>query len=109
MNDSPGEIRTPVRGAHGINFTYASKESMATSLKEKMMSAICPSCGWKGYVDAHEEEWRTTCPDGCTTEEGNTVSLRPLLHIPFDPDLVHELNLECYELSKSGKLLLNHL
>ena len=28
--------------------------------------------------------------------------------LPFDPDLFHELNLERYELSKSGKLLFNH-
>ena len=48
------------------------------------------------------------CPEGCTTEEGNIVSLRPLLHIPFDPELFNELNVERYELSKSGKLLFNH-
>ena len=36
------------------------------------------------------------------------LNLRPLLHIPFDPDLFHELNLERYGLSKSGKLLFNH-
>ena len=41
-------------------------------------------------------------------DEGNLVSLRPLLHIPFDADLFHELNVERYELSKSGKLLFNH-
>ena len=92
----------------GINFTDASKEAMTTCLKEQMRSAVCTSCGWEGYVDALEEEWMTTCPEGCETEEGNIVSLRPLLHIPFDPDLFHELNLERYELSKSGKLLFNH-
>ena len=50
----------------------------------------------------------TVCPEGCLNEEGNRIGLRPLLHIPFDPDLFHELNLERYELSKSGKLLFNH-
>jgi len=30
------------------------------------------------------------------------------LNIPFDLDLFSELNLERYELSKSGKLLFNH-
>jgi len=97
-----------LRNVTGINFTDQSKESMATCLKEQMRSAVCTSCGWKGYVDAREEEWRTTCPDGCATEEGNTVSLRSLLHIPFDPELFNELNVERYELSKSGKLLFNH-
>ena len=50
----------------------------------------------------------TSCPEECINEEGNRAGLRPLLHIPFDPDLFHELNLERYELSKSGKLLFNH-
>ncbi|MCK4821237.1 hypothetical protein KA005_36060, partial [bacterium] len=77
-------------------------------LKEKMRSAVCPSCGWKGYVDGDEETWMTVCPKGCLNEEGNRMGLRPLLHIPFDPDLFHELNLERYKLSKSGKLLFNH-
>ena len=100
--------RGGLRNVTGINFTEASKEAMATCLKEQMRSAVCTSCGWKGYVDAQEEEWRTTCPEGCATEEGNIVSLRPLLHIPFDPDLFNELNVERYELSKLGKLLFNH-
>jgi len=100
--------RGGLRNVTGVNFTDASKESMATCLKEKMRSAVCTSCGWKGYIDAHEEEWKTTCPEGCTTEEGNIVSLRPLLHIPFDPELFNELNVERYELSKSGKILFNH-
>jgi len=42
------------------------------------------------------------------SDEGNLVSLRPLLHIPFDADLFHELNVERYELGKMGKLLFNH-
>ena len=100
--------RGGLRNVTGVNFTDASKEAMATCLKEQMRSAVCASCGWRGYVDAREEEWRTTCPEGCETEEGNTVSLRPLLHIPFDPELFNELNVERYELSKSGKLLFNH-
>ena len=36
------------------------------------------------------------------------MGLRPLLHIPYDPDLFAELNVERYELSKSGKILFNH-
>jgi hypothetical protein len=36
------------------------------------------------------------------------MRVRPLLHIPFDPELFNELNVERYELSKSGKLLFNH-
>ncbi|MHA1972504.1 MAG: hypothetical protein ACTSW1_05915, partial [Candidatus Hodarchaeales archaeon] len=34
--------------------------------------------------------------------------LRPLLHIPYHPDLFSELNVERYELSKTGKILFNH-
>jgi hypothetical protein len=100
--------RGGLRNVTGVNFTDASKEAMATCLKEQMRSAVCTSCGWRDYVDSREEEWRTTCPGGCATEEGNTVRLRPLLHIPFDPELFNELNVERYELSKSGKLLFNH-
>jgi len=45
---------------------------------------------------------------GCESDEGNPASLRPRLHIPFDADLYHELNVERYELGKTGKLLFNH-
>ena len=62
----------------------------------------------EGHVDTLEGTWRTTCPEGCMTEEGNPSSLRPILHIPFDPDLFHELNVERYELGKTGKILYNH-
>jgi hypothetical protein len=65
---------------------------MATCLKEQMRSAVCTSCDWKGYVDTLEGAWRTTCPQGCEAEEGNPRSLRPILHIPFDEALYHELN-----------------
>ena len=97
-----------LRHVTGVNFTDLSKESMATCLKENMRSAVCPGCGWEGYVDTLEGTWRTTCPEGCITEEGNPSSLRPILHIPFDPDLFHELNVERYELGKTGKILFNH-
>ena len=73
-----------------------------------MRSAVCLKCGWKGYVETVVGDWRTTCPIGCMGDEGNLVSLRPLLHIPFDADLFHELNVERYELGKTGKLLFNH-
>lgn len=36
------------------------------------------------------------------------MGLRPLLHIPYDPDLYAELNVERFELGKSGKLLFSH-
>jgi len=97
-----------LRNVTGINFTDSSKEAMATALKEKMRSSVCLSCGWKGYVDTLEGAWRTTCPHGCTTEEGNPVNLRPIFHIPFDPELYHELNVERFELGKTGKILFNH-
>ena len=73
-----------------------------------MRQAVCPRCGWGGHVDTVEGEWRTICPRGCMSEEGNPASLRPRLHIPFDADLFHELNVERYELGKTGKILFNH-
>jgi hypothetical protein len=100
--------RKGLRGVTGVGFTEASKEAMATCLKERMRGAVCLKCGWKGYVDTLVGDWRTTCPESCMGDEGNLVSLRPLLHIPFDADLFHELNVERYELGKSGKLLFNH-
>ncbi|MDH5363513.1 MAG: terminase family protein [Aigarchaeota archaeon] len=100
--------RGGLRNVTGINFTDASKESMATCLKEQMRRAACPTCGWMGYVDTLEGEWRTTCPKGCRTEEGADAKLRSLLHIPYDPDLYHELNVERFELGKTGKILFNH-
>ena len=101
-------MRGGLRNVTGVNFTDSSKEAMATCLKEQMRSAVCPMCGWDGYVDALSGEWRTSCPEGCVNEEGSKASLRPLLHIPFDPDLFYELNVERYELSKTGKILFNH-
>jgi hypothetical protein len=61
-----------------------------------------------GFCNAHEEEWRTTCPDGCTTEEKNMGMPKAARHIPLDPNLFNGLNVERYKLSKSGKLLFNH-
>ncbi len=101
-------VRGGLRSVTGVGFTEASKEAMATCLKERMRGVVCLKCGWKGYVDTLVGDWRTTCPKGCMGEEGNLVSLRPLLHIPFDADLFHELNVERYELGKTGKLLFNH-
>ena len=97
-----------LRNVTGVNFTVDSKEQMATALKELMRQATCPSCEWKGYVDTLKGEWRTTCPQGCKSEERNPINLRPRLHIPFDADLYYELNVERYELAKTGKLLFNH-
>ena len=39
---------------------------------------------------------------------GASVGFRPMLHIPYDPDLFADLNLERFELGKSGKILINH-
>jgi hypothetical protein len=100
--------RGGLRNVTGINFTDASKESMATALKENMRSAVCPSCGWEGYIDTLEGQWRAACPRGCRSEEGNPFKLRPLLHLPYDPDLIRELNAERFELGKTGKINFNH-
>jgi ribosomal protein L37AE/L43A len=93
--------RGGIRNVEGVNFTEQSKEAMATALKEQMRKAVCPKCPWTGYVDTKEGEWRTTCPN-CST------NLRPLLHIPYDQHLFHELNAERYELAKTGRILFNH-
>jgi len=100
--------RGGLRNVTGVNFTDTSKEAMATALRENMRRADCPSCGWSGYIEDVEGQWRTTCPEGCRRDDSRPVGLRPLLHIPYDPELFAELNVERYELSKSGKLLFNH-
>jgi len=101
-------INGGLRNVTGVNFTDQSKEAMATCLKEQMRSSVCPGCGWEGYVDPLGGSWRTTCPRGCQTEEGNARSLRHILHISFDEALYHELNVERYEFSKSGKIIFNY-
>lgn len=95
-------IKGGLRAVEGINFTDTSKEAMATALKENMRTADCPVCGWRGHIQDHENKWRTICPNNCDTH------LRPLLHIPYDPELYAELNAERYELAKTGKILYNH-
>ena len=97
-----------LRNVTGVNFTDTSKEAMATALKETMRTAECPRCGWTGFIDAEGERWRNTCPEACKDSQGNNISLRPQLHIPYDPELFAELNLECYELGKTGRILYSH-
>jgi len=101
-------IKGGVTNVTGVNFTVDSKEQMATALKEVMRQATCPLCNWQGYVNTEGGEWRTTCPNGCKTKEGNPVKLRPRLHIVLDEDLYKELNVERFELAKTGKILFNH-
>jgi hypothetical protein len=99
-------LKGGLRNVEGINFTDTSKEAMATALKESMLKAECLKCGWTGYIE-DGGEWRTTCPKGCRDEE-TTVPIRPELHLPYDIDLFNELNVERFELSKTGKLLFRH-
>jgi hypothetical protein len=100
--------RSGLTSVTGINFTDQSKEAMATCLKENMRTVECPKCGWKGFIDTLEGTWRTTCPQKCIQEDGREHILRPILHITYDPELFSQLNVERYELSKTGKLLFNH-
>lgn len=93
--------RSGLRGVEGITFTETTKESLATALKEQMRAATCPRCPWRGHIDTPEGDWRPTCPRCGAT-------LRPNLHIPYDPDLLNELNAERYELAKTGRLLFSH-
>ena len=78
------------------------------TLKESMRTADCPLCDYTGYVDGGEGKWQTICPDGCTLDDERSAPLRPLMHIPYDPDLFAELNVERYELRKTGKILFSH-
>ena len=59
----------------------------------------------KPEIDSNTDQWHTTCPNNCNEPR---TSLRPLLHIPYDKNLYAELNVERYELSKTGKLHFNH-
>lgn len=52
---------------------------------------------------------QTTCPDGYRLDDERSAPLQPLMHIPYDPDLFAELNVEQYELRKTGKILFSHL
>ena len=93
--------RGGIRNVEGINFTEQSKEAMATALKEQMRKVVCIKCNWTDHIDTKEGDWRVSCPE-CSS------GLRPLLHIPYDVELFHELNTERYELAKTGRLLFNH-
>ena len=99
--------RSGVLNVEGVGFTDTSKEALATALREAMRRAECPVCGWGGYTVDAEGAWRTTCPEGCR-ENGRAAVLRPLLHIPYDPDLFAELNVERFELGKTGRVLFSH-
>lgn len=99
--------RSGVLNVEGVGFTDTSKEALATALRETMRRAECPVCGWGGYTVDAEGAWRTTCPEGCN-EGGRAAVLRPLLHIPYDPDLFAELNVERFELGKVGRVLFSH-
>ena len=81
---------------------------MATALRENMRRADCPRCGCSGYIEDIEGEWRTTCPEGCHSGDGRPIGLRPLLHIPYDPELLNELNTPTYQLAKPGKIHYSH-
>ncbi|MBN2336725.1 terminase family protein [Candidatus Bathyarchaeota archaeon] len=100
--------RVGVRNVEGVTFTETSKETMATALKETMRTAECPHCSWRGYIETLEGEWTTTCLQGCTSSEGNPQTLTPLLHIPYDPELINELNTPTYQLAKTGKIQYSH-
>lgn len=101
-------VRGGLQNVTGINFTEGSKEAMATALKEAMRTADCPMCDYSGYVDGGEGKWQTVCPDGCRLDDERCAPLRPLMHIPYDPDLFAELHVERYELRKTGKILFSH-
>jgi hypothetical protein len=38
----------------------------------------------------------------------NPQTLRPLLHLPYDPDTLAELNTPTYELAKTGRIQFSH-
>ncbi|MBS7627069.1 terminase family protein [Candidatus Bathyarchaeota archaeon] len=80
----------------GINLTAPVKEDILGFLKHGLMEVcICPRCRRRYDIKAR------TCRD-C----GEPVS--PLLHYPYDPDLIAELNIERYEYTKDGRLRFTH-
>jgi phage FluMu gp28-like protein len=100
--------KSGIRNIEGMIFTETNKETLATALKETMRTVECPTCLWKGHIETINEEWTTTCPEGCTTNEGNPQPLTPRLRIPYDPNIYIELNTPTYELSKIGKIHYSH-
>lgn len=100
--------RSGVRNVAGVTFTETAKEAMATALKETMRTAECPACGWTGSLETLGGGWSTTCPKGCASGMNNPQTLRPLLHIPYDPGLFAELNAPTYELAKTGRIQFSH-
>ena len=59
-------------------------------------------------LDPHGPVLSELVQDGLGHLLGRPVGLRPHLHIPYNPDLFAELNVERFELSKTGKILFNH-
>jgi len=96
--------RAGIRNVSGVVFTEQNKEAMATALKATMRSIECPQCGWSGYIESLDGEWRTTCPEGCRSEQGNPQKTVSRLHIPYDP----ELNTPTYVLIKTGRIQYSH-
>ena len=96
---------TGIRNLTGVTFTQQTKEAMATSLREQMRQATCPTCGWTGTINPTEP--KRHCPKGCHTPH-HPQPLTPTLHIPYDPETLNQLNTPTYTLTKTGKLQFNH-
>ena len=93
--------RGGIHNVEGITFTEQTKEALATALKESMRRATCPRCHTPHTIDTEGDNPHTKCPTCGTT-------LRPHLHIPYDRQLIQELNTERYELAKTGRIHYNH-
>jgi phage FluMu gp28-like protein len=80
----------------GIKLTAPVKEDILGFLKHGLMEVCaCPKCGRRYDIKAR------TCK-----ECGEPIS--PLLHYPYDPDLISEMNIERFEYTKDGRLRFTH-
>ncbi|MGQ9543694.1 MAG: terminase large subunit domain-containing protein [Candidatus Bathyarchaeia archaeon] len=89
-------LNSGILNVKGITLTTPVKEEVLGFLKHGLMEVcICRRCRRRYDVKAK------TC-EGC----GEPVS--PLLHYPYDPELIAELNVERYEYMKDGRVKFNH-
>ena len=61
----------------------------------------CPLCGWSGYNESLDSEWRQSCPN-------DDSGISSVFHIPYDQDLFNDLNTLIYTLTKTGRIQFSH-
>lgn len=92
-----------ISGVEGVVLTVPKKQEVLGNLKSAMETGHCVKCG-RSYPSVLETKQCVECRD----PEGKPVPVRPLLAVPYDPDLIAELNVERFELTKSGQVQFSH-